>query len=86
MAQSIEERIRTLVIDLFLGGDGAFPLEDKTHLIESGVCDSLGLVRLAADLEKQFAGLRIQDQDITHENMGTIAAIAALIRRRGVPE
>jgi acyl carrier protein len=84
VSATLEDRVKTAVIEMFLGGDVSFPLEPDTNMIASGICDSLGLVRLAADLEARFPGLRIQDQDITHENMGTVAAIAAFIRHSGV--
>lgn len=84
MTESLEDRIRTLVIDTFLGGDRSYPLEEDTNMITAGICDSLGLVQLAANLESQFFGLRIQDQDVTHENMGSIRAIASFIRQAGV--
>jgi len=55
-------------------------------LIESGICDSMGLVTLATAIEKEFPGVRIQDQDITHEAMGSLEAITQLLRARGVDE
>lgn len=86
MSQALVPRIREAIVELFLGGDASFPLEPETNLIEAGICDSMGLVQLAAALEQRFAGLRIDDQDITHENMGTPLAIADLLTRAGVGE
>jgi len=84
MGDSVEQRVRGIVIRLFLAGDESYPLEPETNLIAEGICDSLGLVRLAGELERSFAGLSIQDQDVTHENMGSIRAIAEHLRRSGV--
>ena len=84
MSETLEQRIKDAVFDLFLGGDRSFPLEDDTNMIAAGICDSLGLVQLAADLESKFGGLQIQDQDITHENLGSVQAIAGFIRTAGV--
>lgn len=83
MDESLENRIRGVVVELFLGGDRGFPLDDDTNLISAGICDSLSLVQLAARLESEIPGLRIQDQDVTHETMGSIGAIAEFVRRSG---
>ena len=83
MSDSVEQRVKAIVVELFLGGDESYPLEPETNLIADGICDSLGLVRLAAELERGFEGLSIQDQDVTHENMGSIRAIADHIRTKG---
>ena len=59
------------------------PLTPATRLMEEGICDSLGLVQLALEIEGR-TGIRIPDQDITAETFGSISAIAAfLASRRG---
>ena len=83
MSENLETRIREAVLDLFVGGDYSFPLEPETKMIEAGVCDSLGLVQLAAELERRFPGLKIQDQDITRDNLGTVQSIASFVRAAG---
>lgn len=77
-----EVDLRKLVQTLFLNGDTTFPLAADADLVAEGVCDSLGLVQLAAALEGQFPGLRVLDQDITRENLGSIAAMLAFLRER----
>jgi len=84
MSGSLADRVRAVVIELFLDGDTSFPIDPGMSLIENGICDSMGLVNLAAALEQRFPGLRIQDQDVTPEQMGSVEAIAAFIQRRGV--
>jgi len=84
MSAALWIRIKRVVRDVFLGGDESFPLDDHMSLLESGILDSMGLVQLASALEAEFPGLKLPDQEITHEQMGTVAAIAALLTRRGV--
>ncbi len=69
------EALRQTICKLFLGGDTSFPIGLDTKLLEEGICDSLGLVQLAGELEKRAVGIRIKDQEITRENFGTMAAI-----------
>lgn len=78
-----EEELKALICAKFLGGDTDFPLERDTKLLDEGICDSLGLVRLAADLEKRVPGLRIADQEVTHANFGTIASILSFLAAKG---
>ena len=84
MSAGVDDSVREAVLELFLGGDSSFPLESDMDLVEAGICDSMGLVQLAAALEGRYPGLEIQDQDVTRENMGSVSAIAAFIRRSGV--
>jgi acyl carrier protein len=77
-----EAALKTLVCDLFLGGDTSFPIDAATDLLGEGICDSLGLVQLAGDLEARVPGLRILDQEVTRENMGSLGAIAAFIAHK----
>jgi acyl carrier protein len=69
------ETLRQTICKLFLGGDLSFPIASNTRLLEEGICDSLGLVQLAAEIERRTPGIKIRDQEITRENFGTPEAI-----------
>ena len=77
-----ESEIRALVCQRFLDGDEEFPLELDTQLLDDGSCDSLGLVRLASEVEKRCPGIKIADQEISRESFGSIRAIQALIQSK----
>ena len=36
MSEALEQRVKNIVIELFLGGDEAYPLEEQTSLIAEG--------------------------------------------------
>ena len=74
--------IREMIYEMFLGGDKSVPIDSDTQLIESGICDSMSLVGLAAELESRFSGISIQDQDITHENFASIETILSFLRNQ----
>jgi acyl carrier protein len=78
-----ESELRELICEMFLGGDSSFPIEAQTQLLEEGICDSLGLVQMAAELERRCPGVRIRDQEVTRENLGTMAAILAFLASKG---
>ncbi len=52
------------------------------NLIDSGILDSLGIMKLILFLEEKF-GIKITDEDLSPENFGTIQAIHALVARKG---
>ena len=77
-----ENEVIEIVRTRFLGGDSSFPIAADTKLLDEGICDSLGLVQLAVEVESRSAGLRIPDQDITRENFGSVSAILNYLRSR----
>lgn len=71
--------ITALVRELFLQGNQDIPLDPADDLLRMGVCDSLGLVQLATELERRVPGLRVHDADVTDANLGSIGRIAAFL-------
>lgn len=74
------KNIKELICKLFLGGDADFPLDPNTDLLQEGICDSLALVQLAAQLELACPPIRIHDAEITPENLGSIARIGQFLK------
>ena len=57
------------------------PLANDTSLLDSGIIDSLGLVRLVVFLEERF-GIGVGDTDLLPENFSSVNAICAYLRAR----
>ena len=57
------------------------PLADDTSLLETGVLDSLSLLRLVVFLEERF-GIGVGDTDLLPENFSSVNAICAYVRVR----
>ena len=55
-------------------------LDENDSLIETGIIDSLGIIKLISFLEKQFH-LEINPNDITPENFDKIKSISELIKK-----
>jgi acyl carrier protein len=79
---TIEKRLETIVRDLFMGGDAEAQIASDEDFIECGICDSLGLVRLATALETEFAGIQIHDQEINRETIGSLDLLNAFIQSK----
>jgi len=57
------------------------PLENSTPLLDSGVVDSLGLLRLVVFIQDQF-GIVMDDLDVVPEHFASVDAICAYLRSR----
>jgi len=73
--------IRDYLIRSFLPDERPENLPEELDLIKSGVLDSLALVQTATFLE-DLVGSEIEGHELTPDNVGSIAAMAAFVRRR----
>ena len=55
------------------------PLENTTQLLETGILDSLSLLRLVMFVQEQF-GIVVDDLDLVPEHFASVDAIAAYLR------
>ena len=55
------------------------PLGNATSLLETGVLDSLSLLRLVVFIQERF-GIVVNDVDLVPENFDTVDAICAYLR------
>jgi acyl carrier protein len=72
---AILARTRAYVQETFLYMRPGFALGDQDHLLQRGVIDSMGVMELIAFLRSEF-GIEVADEDITEQNLGTLADIA----------
>ncbi len=79
--RSIEVRLNAFLRTEIMKNPG-YPLRDDERLISGGLIDSFSLARIAVFVETEF-GVVIPDTDLTLENVDTIDAWAARIRKGG---
>ena len=77
-----EQQLKEIICNKFLQGDLQFPIDLDTHLLDEGICDSLGLVQLVNEIEKRDPAVQIDDQEITRENFGSIASILRFLGKK----
>jgi acyl carrier protein len=65
----VKEQIKSFIVENFLFGERG--LEDDEPLFESGIIDSLGLIKLIAFIEKNF-NISIDMGEIMIENFSTL--------------
>lgn len=57
------------------------PLSNTTALLDTGVLDSLGLLRLVGFVEERF-GIAVDDVDLVPEHFDSVDAICAYLRSK----
>ena len=65
----------------FVQDPALLPLANETSLMESGILDSLTLLRLVVFLEERF-GITMGDADLLPQNFASVNAICAYLRTR----
>jgi acyl carrier protein len=77
----VEKVINDYISREFVQDPALLPLANETSLMESGILDSLTLLRLVVFLEKRF-GITMGDADLLPENFASVNAICAYLRAR----
>jgi len=72
--------VKQFIIDEFMPDSDAAALADDLDLFDTGIIDSLGVLKLIAGIENQL-DLSIDAELIDQNNFRTVAAIEALIER-----
>ena len=71
---------RFIIQDIMVGGKDVSLSPDES-LIESGIVDSLGILRLVAFIEENFSVV-VDDTEVVPENFETINAMSSLVQRK----
>jgi acyl carrier protein len=77
----VETIINDYISREFVRDPALLPLADETSLLDSGILDSLSLLRLVVFLEERF-GITMGDADLLPENFASVNAICAYLRTR----
>src|SRR5262245_22546683 len=76
---AIEGKVRGVILDSFLTEPDAETFRDDDDLLK--VLDSLQILRMVIAFEGVF-GIKVEDGDMTVENLGSVQKVAALIARK----
>lgn len=57
------------------------PLDNATSLLDSGILDSLSLLRMVVFIQERF-GIAVDDVDLVPENFDSVNSICAYLRSR----
>jgi len=77
---SIEETVRTFVVENFLFGAGD-ALQGDTSFEEKAIIDSTGILDLMMFLEETY-GIKIEDNEVAPENFDSLEKIAVYLKKK----
>jgi acyl carrier protein len=72
-------RVRSFVNENFMYMRPDFTLADDASLMGNGIVDSMGVMEMIEFLESEF-GVKVDDAEITEENLGSLNAISEFVR------
>ena len=76
--KEIEDRLVAFICDTFMVEADEFNFEES--LVDQGVIDSIGLVEIAAFMEREF-GMTVVEDDMNRDNFGSVKKMTAFIVR-----
>jgi acyl carrier protein len=77
---TMQNKIRTFVVDNFLFGEDR-GLTEETSFLEEGILDSTGIMQLVAFLGEEFSVV-IEDHELLPDNLDSIGKVCAFIRSK----
>lgn len=75
---TLTDEIRSYVVAEFLDGEDTADLTTEFNLIDNGIVDSLGLVRVVSHLSRTYS-IPVDDIPLKPEHFRSIGAIAAFV-------
>ncbi len=82
--EAIMRTVKEYLLATFLPGEDPRALTETTPLITGGILDSLATLELVTFLEREY-GIELQAHEVDAANLGTLAAIANLVRTKVAP-
>ena len=74
----VTERVRAYITENFLYMRPDYSIGDEDSLLGKGIIDSMGVIEVITFIQQEF-GITIDDDDITEENLGNLAAISRYV-------
>jgi acyl carrier protein len=78
---NIKESIKDFILSELVSDKQHGNLADSDQLIESGIIDSLGIMKLIGFLEDNLS-IQIDDMELVPENFSTVQSITALVEKK----
>jgi len=77
---SLTQQLLQFVREDLAGGTDPATIDENAPLIDSGIIDSMALLRLIVFIEER-AGVRVPDAEVLPDNFQTVASIDSLVQR-----
>uniref|UniRef100_C6E3Y5 Carrier domain-containing protein n=1 Tax=Geobacter sp. (strain M21) TaxID=443144 RepID=C6E3Y5_GEOSM len=77
---SLQEDIRSFIVDNFLFGD-AGALNNDSSFVKEGIVDSTGILQLVAFIQDQYRVV-VEDEELIPENLDSVSKVAAFVENK----
>ncbi|OEU84170.1 MAG: acyl carrier protein [Desulfobacterales bacterium S5133MH4] len=81
MKITIEQQIRSFIIENFLFGESDNDLKETDSFLENGIIDSTGVLELVSFIEETH-GFQVEDEELIPENLDSVANVIAYVQRK----
>ena len=78
---NIKDLIKQFIYTEILYGQENIRLEETTQLLDEGIIDSLGIMKLLAFLEETFS-IRMSEDELIPENFESVGVISLLVEKK----
>lgn len=82
---SIEQDIRSFVVENFLFGDAQSLPAPGESFLASGLIDSTGVLELVSFLERHY-GITVEDEELIPDNLDSIDRLVGFVERKRAAE
>lgn len=79
--QTVADEVRSFVVNSLGWDNSADQLTDDLQLVQAGVLDSLGMLRLVEFLEAKYH-ITVEDSDIISSHLGSLASIEQFVKSK----
>jgi len=77
----VKHQIKQFILSEIVSNNGGVSLGDTDPLLESGIIDSLGMMKLLLFLEESFS-IQAADEDLMPETFGTVESLSLWVETK----
>lgn len=77
----IKSKLKRFIVAEFLPGTQHGELSDELNLLDTGILDSLAVLKLVAYIENEF-DIALAPEEIDMDNLNSINAVAAIVENK----
>jgi acyl carrier protein len=78
---SVENKIRSFILDNFIFSDDDDALKNDESFLDNGILDSTGILEVIFFLDEEFK-IKVNDDELIPENLDSVDRITAFIKRK----
>jgi acyl carrier protein len=78
---SIEQEIKTYILENYLFTDDDSELSNADSFLEKGILDSTGILEVIFFIEHEY-GFKVEDEEMIPENLDSVECLVEFVKRK----